>query len=220
MAYVDNKHGPEKVVAFLFTAIVFGAFAYAFVTGLAYNVIKHTLSEMKVIDVNTPPPPPPKKPPPPPKNVPQPKTPPPPVAPPPIVAPPVVAPPIISTVTHAPPAPPPVITPKAPVAPPAPREAVGAKPRGNPGNWVTTEDYPPGAIRNNEQGRTGFKLSVSAEGRVTECTVTSSSGFSDLDATACRELQRRARFSPAKDASGNAIPTTYSSSVLWQIPKD
>lgn len=222
MAYVDQKHGKEKGVAAVITAILFVIFGYAFYTGLAFNVIKKVAKDMKVIDVNTPPPPPPKKPPPPPKETPKPQTPPPVVAPPPIVQPPIQAPPIIATVTHAPP---PVITPTAPPAPPAPpapkpSQAVGAKPRGNPGDWVTTDDYPPGAIRNGEKGRTGFKLDIGTDGRVTNCTVTSSSGFSDLDQTACRQLQRRGRFSPAKDTAGNAIATSYTSSVLWQLPAE
>jgi protein TonB len=55
---------------------------------------------------------------------------------------------------------------------------------------------------------------------VTNCTVTSSSGFSDLDQTACRLLSRRARFTPAKDTGGNPMNGSYSSRFTWQIPKD
>jgi protein TonB len=143
------------------------------------------------------------------------------VAPPPLVTPPVTMAPQIVTVPVAPPAP--IIHPTAPPAPPPPAkpsEAVGLKPKGSPSDWVTPDDYPPAALRNNEQGSTGFKLEVGPDGRVTGCTVTRSSGFSDLDETACKLLPRRARFSPAKDAAGNGLASTYNSSVRWQIPKD
>jgi len=83
---------------------------------------------------------------------------------------------------------------------------------------VTTADYPSASIRAGEQGTTGFRLSVGADGQVTNCTVTSSSGSSRLDAETCRQLQRRARFNPARNAAGDHIAGTYSSSVLWQIP--
>jgi periplasmic protein TonB len=218
MAYVDQSQSKEKTVAAIITAIIMTALGYAFYTGLAFNVIKQAAKQLNVIDINEPPPPPPKAPPPPPKETPK-------VTTPPIVTPP----PIVQTVAPPPPvvtvpvAPPVVITPKAPPAPPpppAPSQAVGAKPKGNPGDWVTPDDYPPSALRQEEQGVTGFKLDVGPDGKVTGCTVTKSSGFSDLDETACRLLPRRGRFSPAKDAAGNGMATTYSSSVRWQIPKD
>jgi protein TonB len=94
------------------------------------------------------------------------------------------------------------------------------KVRGNSGDWVTPDDYPPSALRNNEAGTTGFKLDVDASGRVSNCEVTSSSGFPDLDETACRLLPRRARFTPARDSVGNGVQSSYSSSVRWQIPHD
>ncbi len=85
---------------------------------------------------------------------------------------------------------------------------------------MSTDDYPPSALRNNEAGTVSFKLDIGADGRVTNCSVTNSSGFADLDQTACRLLIRRARFTPAKDTAGNGIPATYSSRFTWQIPKD
>jgi protein TonB len=55
---------------------------------------------------------------------------------------------------------------------------------------------------------------------VTNCTVTGSSGSALLDSTACSLLRRRARFTPAEDASGNKIPANYSGKFRWEIPKD
>ncbi len=100
-------------------------------------------------------------------------------------------------------------------------QAVGqAIAKGAAGDWVTADDYPPSALRNNEAGVTGVKLDIDATGHATDCTVTSSSGFPDLDQTACRLLPRRARFTPAKDAAGNGVTSTYTASVPWRIPKD
>jgi periplasmic protein TonB len=221
MAYVDQSQSKEKTVAAILSALILAVVGYAFVTGLAFNAMKKAAEKLNVIDIKSPPPPPPKKPPPPPKEQPKVESP-PIVTPPPLVTPPPVqAPPLVTAVT----APPPVVQ-QAPVVqappppPPKPSQAVAAKAKGNPGDWVTPDDYPPGALRNNEAGVTGFKLDVDGSGKVTNCTVTSSSGFPDLDQTACRLLPRRARFSPAKDASGAGIPSTYSSAVRWQIPKD
>lgn len=220
MAYVDQNQGKEKTIGAVVTALIVAVLGYAFYTGLAFNVIKHAAENLNVIDVKDQPPPPPKVPPPPPKDTPKVTTP-PIVSPPPMVV--TTAPPqVIQTVVAAPPAPPPlVIHPQAPPAPPpAPSQASGVKPKGSPGDWVTSDDYPPSALRNEEQGSTGFKLDVGADGRPTSCTVTRSSGFADLDETACRLLQRRGRFTPAKDTAGNGMASVYSSSVRWQIPKD
>jgi protein TonB len=158
-----------------------------------------------------------KKPPPPPKKV----------APPPIVAPPPkvninVAPPAIDVVPVAPPAPPPIsIAPPAPAAPPPPRiQPKGAVPKGNPGNWATTNDYPTRALREERAGVTGFRVAVGADGRVTSCTVTSSSGSPDLDEATCSNVTRRARFNPATDGEGQPTTGSYTGRIRWVIPEE
>ena len=218
MAYADQEASGRKTVAIVIVALIHAALAYAFITGLAFSVVKKVAADLKTFDVQEEPPPPPEKlppPPPVPKNLP----------PPPIVAPP----PIVQTQSQAPslvtvptPPPAPVIHPTAPPAPapPAPSKASGAKPRGNPSEWLSSDDYPSGAQRENAEGVTGFRLEVDGSGRVTNCQVTSSSGNSDLDAQTCKLLPRRARFAPAKDAAGNGTPDTYVGRTRWQLPKD
>jgi protein TonB len=61
---------------------------------------------------------------------------------------------------------------------------------------------------------------VGPDGRVTDCTVTGSSGSPDLDATACAKIRSRARFNPATDGEGQPTSGTYSNAVRWVIPKD
>ena len=98
-------------------------------------------------------------------------------------------------------------------APPVER----ARPRRNLSLYVRNGDYPPGALRRYEQGVVGFDLDVSAEGRVTDCRVTASSGSEDLDLATCRIMRRRARFDPARDAQGNRVPDRHSSRLAWQL---
>lgn len=95
-----------------------------------------------------------------------------------------------------------------------------AHPIGKPGLWVTPNDYPAADLRAEHEGTTRFRLSIGADGKVQACEVTVSSGFASLDAAACANLRKRAKFVAATDASGAAVPGTYASAVRWTIPKD
>lgn len=95
----------------------------------------------------------------------------------------------------------------------------GVAPRGSPSSWVTNDDYPAAAIRANQEGTVEFTLSVDASGRSTACAVTKSSGWPLLDQTTCSLIQRRARFTPAMNKEGEAIPSEFSSRFTWLIPK-
>jgi protein TonB len=128
---------------------------------------------------------------------------------------------MVTTVSEPPPpAPPPPIV-LAPPPPAAPRfTPKGAQPKGNPGNWATTNDYPSRALREEREGTTSFRVQVGPDGRVTDCQVTGSSGHADLDAATCENVRRRARFTPATDGEGNPTTGSYSNRVRWVIPKD
>ena len=91
-------------------------------------------------------------------------------------------------------------------------------PTGNPGLWVTTNDYPATALREMREGMVGFSLTVGPNGQVSACDVTSSSGSSDLDAAACTLITQRARFTPARNEKGKAMSGRYANRVRWQIP--
>jgi protein TonB len=82
------------------------------------------------------------------------------------------------------------------------------------------DDYPAAALRSEESGTTGYRLEIGANGRVTTCSVTSSSGSSSLDATTCRLLKQRARFSPATDSNGQPTADTYSGRITWRLPAE
>lgn len=116
--------------------------------------------------------------------------------------------------------PPPIV--RDPGARPAPSAAPGtgsgaARPRANLASYVSADDYPPSAARNNEEGRVVFVLDISAEGRVTNCTVTLSSGSAALDSATCRIMRSRARYTPARNNRGEAIAGRDQGAVRWQL---
>lgn len=191
---------------------------YAFITGLAYNVIKKAASDLKTVDIKDQPPPPEQKPPPPPPD--QKVEPPPVVAPPPVVQVQSIAPPTVVTV----PTPPPVVIHETapPASPPPPRpvvsQAAGAK--GDPAQWITNDDYPPSALRDERQGTSRIAWQINEQGRVENCQVTESSGSPDLDQAACNLITRRGRYTPAKDQNGNAMRSSASRAVRWVVPKE
>ncbi|WP_317629339.1 energy transducer TonB [Sphingomonas nostoxanthinifaciens] len=202
-----------------FVVLFHALIGYAFITGLAFNVIKKAAQDLKVVDVQDQPPPPEQKPPPPPPD--QKVEPPPVVAPPPIVQTPAISAPAIVSVPTPPPAP--VITPAAPPAPPPPpppvvSKAAGAK--GDPAQWITNDDYPPAALRENREGVTKISWQINEQGKVENCQVTESSGSPDLDETACRLITRRGKYSPAMDQSGRPMRSTAQRNVRWVVPKE
>ena len=216
MAYADQQMSGNKIIAIVLVALIHVAVGYALITGLAYSAVKKAIERVTTVDINEPPPPPPDTPPPP-----EPDRPPPPVAPPPPINISVAPPPIQVQPNIPPPAPViRIVPPAAPPAPPPPRfTPKGAVPKGNPGSWATTDDYPSRALREEKEGVTRFTVQVGPDGRVTNCTVTGSSGTPELDDAACRAITRRARFTPATNGEGQPVAGSYSNSVRWQIPK-
>jgi TonB family protein len=95
-----------------------------------------------------------------------------------------------------------------------------ARGRANLSAYFSADDYPAAALRENLQGTTGFRLTIAPNGRVTNCAVTSSSGSAALDQATCRILRSRARYTPARDSSGNATGGTDSGRVTWRLPAD
>lgn len=230
MAYADQQMSGNRIIAIIIVAIIHIALGYLLVTGLAIDAVKNVVERVTTVDVEEPPPPEPEdEPPPPPEEIPEPTSPPPPVAPPPPVN---VAtnPPPIRTQTRIPPPAPPAlrIPPPAPPAPPAPppapppppSQARSVSPDGL-NRWAARiqGDYPSSALRREEQGTVGMRITVGANGRVEACTVTSSSGSSALDDAACRGMQRYARYNPALNAAGDPISSTASQSIRYVLPE-
>jgi periplasmic protein TonB len=94
------------------------------------------------------------------------------------------------------------------------------RPKNNVGSWANTNDYPSRALNQGREGTTGFRVTYGADGKATDCQVTSSSGHADLDAATCSNVKRRARFEPGLDKAGNPVGGSYSNRITWKIPKD
>lgn len=233
MAYADtNEMSRSRLISIILVIGLHVFLGYALVTGLAHEAIENVVNTVTAVDIEEEIPEE-EEPPPPPEDIVE-------IVPPPVfVPPPPVQPPPRAnqaTITNerppaapptpraAPPAPvPPPATPKPPPPPPPPPPPVSSRPnpepRGNPGNWANANDYPSRALREEREGSTSFRVEVGTDGRVTRCTVTGSSGHSDLDEATCKNISRRARFRPALDPSGREISGTWASRVKWEIPQ-
>lgn len=217
MAYADQKMSSNKIIALVIVALIHVFVGYALVTGLAYEAAKKVISKVTTVDIKEEKPKEEEPPPPPPKQD---------VPPPPIVAPPPPininpAPPPVQTVNIAPPAPPPIavpvaVAPPAPPPPPAPSKARGASVKGG---WTSrfNQEYPARALRDEKEGRVGVRVGIGPDGKVTSCSVTSSSGTPDLDQAACAGMERFGRFNPAVDAAGNPTSDSYSTTIVYKL---
>jgi protein TonB len=206
----------NKIIAIIIVALIHVALGYALITGLAYDVVKKAVERVTTVDIEEEVPEEEEPPPPPPDDL----VPPPPVAPPPPINVSVAPPPIQTVQTPPPPAPViPIARPAPPPAPPpAPSQARGVQPDGQ-SRWAARiqENYPPRAVRDEIQGRVGVRVTVGANGRVSDCSVTASSGSSILDDAACAGMRSYARFKPAQDAAGNAISGSWTTTIVYQL---
>ena len=112
--------------------------------------------------------------------------------------------------------------PKADPAPPVPAptfQPTAAKPSNDPASWVTQADYRSSWLRRGWEGTATFRLSVGANGRVTDCAIVTTSGHTALDDATCGLVTRRARFDPALNRNQKPVAGSYSSAVRWQIPQ-
>ena len=220
MAYADQDGmSTNRLVSIIIVILLHVFLGYALVTGLAYDAVVSIKEKMTVVDVKEEEPPEEEEPPPEPEKQIEPPV----VSPPPLVRT-VTPPPTMRTQENIPP-PPALVPTAAPPAPPTPAPAPppagptsGAQPKGNPGNWANTNDYPSRALQQEREGTTGFRVTVGTDGRVIDCQITSSSGHPDLDAATCTNVKRRARFAPALQ-NGQPVQGSYSNRVRWQIPK-
>lgn len=118
-----------------------------------------------------------------------------------------------------PPAPPgPILVPWSPSPPPAVRSFYPRRARADFNTYFSIDDYPLRELHRGVEGDVGYNLVIGPDGRVSDCTVTASSGSRALDAATCRILQSRARYSPARNALGAAVSGQDSGVISWRIP--
>ena len=85
--------------------------------------------------------------------------------------------------------------------------------------WITSDDYPVAALNAGQHGTVAMKLQIDASGTVIGCSVTQSSGVAELDQATCRLGLTRARFFPARNAAGVALPATWRRRIVRQLPE-
>ena len=225
MAYADQGMTGSKLTAIIIAVAINVGILLALIFGLTISKLKEEIERVTTVDIEEPPPPEePDEPPPPPPD--QPTTPPPPVAPPPPISIAPAPPPIQTQPTIPPPSPPalripppaPVGPPPAPPPPPAPSKARKATTQGE-GRWAARiqENYPSRALREEIEGTVGVRVTVTADGRATGCSVTASSGSPILDQAACQGMERYARFNPALDDAGNPTTDVYSTRITYRL---
>ncbi|TPG52201.1 energy transducer TonB [Sphingomonas glacialis] len=74
------------------------------------------------------------------------------------------------------------------------------------------DDYPALALRMRHEGQVRYHAEYGPDGRLTECTITKSSGYPELDAQTCMLAKRSAEAHP--QISGSKDGT-----VKWTLPK-
>lgn len=94
--------------------------------------------------------------------------------------------------------------------------AAETPPRQTRGGLYDT-DYPRGLGAAGVRGTVSVRYLVGADGRVSECDVTRSSGSRELDATTCRLMEARFRYRPARDDRGRPVPSYIRQNWDWAI---
>lgn len=80
---------------------------------------------------------------------------------------------------------------------------------------ITPRDYPRRLREAGIGGTVGLSFRVEANGRVSRCSVTQSSGVPELDALTCRLIIQRFRYRPSTDRFGRPIPDTIDGEHEW-----
>jgi len=97
-------------------------------------------------------------------------------------------------------------------------EALHQRPRTTNLFGINWSDYPSPALRRRIQGRVVVRITVSPEGRATQCAPVGPSTYPPLDSGTCRLILEKAQFAPALDSSDRPVEATIIGSVLWRMP--
>ncbi len=80
---------------------------------------------------------------------------------------------------------------------------------------LTVDDFPFGLIGPGERASVRLSYVVETDGRVTNCRIQRSSGFAEVDAMACRLIEQRFRYRPARNAAGEPVRTGVEETHTW-----
>lgn len=93
-----------------------------------------------------------------------------------------------------------------------------AVPRGSPGEWFRSEDYPSDMLSKGMQGIIHFRLTIGEDGKPLSCHIQQSTDPDGFDKMVCQRLMQRARFEPALDAEGKPMKAYYLNTVRFAFP--
>ena len=77
------------------------------------------------------------------------------------------------------------------------------------------QDYPNGILSAGQKATVMVRAIVDSLGRVADCVIVQSSGYTPIDEAACAGMQRYATFQPAIDASGAPTAGTWSTRITY-----
>lgn len=84
---------------------------------------------------------------------------------------------------------------------------------------ITGNDYPRRAYEAGIGGTLFVRYIVGVRGRVTDCTVTRSSGNAELHAATCCLITERFRFKPSRDAAGKPVSAMITEDHTWVVER-
>lgn len=93
------------------------------------------------------------------------------------------------------------------------------QPRSDPASWLRSRDYPRGALNSGKQSLVNLRLSIGADGQVTDCKIQRSYSGEEFDERTCSLLRERAEFEPALDAQGNPVASYFATTVTYVMAR-
>ncbi|WP_254514827.1 energy transducer TonB [Novosphingobium sp. G106] len=85
---------------------------------------------------------------------------------------------------------------------------------------LSFKDLPDGMLRPGSEARVGVRYVVEADGTVSQCRADEPSGIPQLDRLACRLIEERFRFRPARDRFGRPVRATIAEAHSWFMRDD
>lgn len=92
-----------------------------------------------------------------------------------------------------------------------------AMPAKDPGDWLSSADYPAAMRWMGQQALVQFRLIVDETGQPKSCHIQQSTRPEDFDKAVCEGIMRRASFHPALDAAGKPIASYYVNRVRFKM---
>jgi protein TonB len=93
--------------------------------------------------------------------------------------------------------------------------------RGTLARWIKGRIYDSDDPRAPYEARRGntvyLRFTIAPNGRVSDCTITRSSGNRNLDAVTCHLIMSRFRYRPARDARGRPIAQEVRGEHVWEV---